>query len=782
MNARLEKPGASDRFVSFLVDHPWRALLVGLATLMAAMPGAQYVQPDFSYRVWFNDDDPLIQEFDRFERRFGNDETILVVVHSPSGIFDVESAKLLQDLTEALWQTPEAIRVDSLSNFNWTHAEEDDLMVEPLLPTDLELTPELLAERKAVAQKHESIPGYLMSKDATAALVMVSLKPALDANTDYMTVTAGVKEILAKFEGKGDHEFFLTGGPPLSDAFRDASQKDMGTMLPLTFLLTILFLFGTFRRLTGMILPIVVILTSIVAAFGLIGWLGFSMNNMTAIMPQCLLAICVADSVHILVSYFQARARGLDKKEAARYSLRKNLLPTIMTSVTTAAGFFSFATAAVVPIAQFGLVTGLGTLVAWILTYFLIGPAIALIPMRQPVGDEVKLTEASPRSEAIASWFERNRIAILATFGVLTVGAAFLAARLDVNSDPFKYFQEEDPLNKAQVFLEEKVGGGLTIETAVECGEPECMKDPEFLGKVDRFQTWLETLPYVSNSTSIVDILKATNRSLHGDEQEHYRLPDTREGIAQQYLLYTLSLPAGMDLNNRVTLSNDAIRITSMWTIHDSKTVLKEIEQVESKAKELGLSAYITGKAQLWQSMNPKVVDTFVTSLSWALVMMSFLMIFAFRSWKLGLLSMIPNTVPLVLGAAVIRLLGRDLDIATVIIFSVCLGIAVDDTIHFLANYNRLRGEGHPPREAIARIFTHTMPALVVTTVVLVAAFGVFAFASFVPNMWFGILVAVILTIGLVTDAILLPALLLVRRDARLEREPSTPPVEAAAA
>ena len=238
-----------------------------------------------------------------------------------------------------------------------------------------------------------------------------------------------------------------------------------------------------------------------------------------------------------------------------------------------------------------------------------------------------------------------------------------------------------------------------------------------------------------------------------------------REAVAQQYLLYTMSLPQGMDLNDRVSVKNDAIRVTSSWNIHDSATVLEKIDEVQEKAKSLTLDTTITGKGQLWQRMNPYVVKTFVTSITAAVILMSLLMVGVFRSFALGMLAMVPNVFPLLLGAALIWLIGQDLDMGAILAFSFCLGIAVDDTVHFMANYAAQIRKGATPNEAIASILSHTAPALVITTIVLVVAFGAFLFADFLPNRNFGLFVSVILSMALITDLTLLPALLM-RRDA----------------
>lgn len=748
-------------------------MLAGISLVMALGAGGKALQPDFSFRVWFTDHDPLITEFDAFERRFGNDDRSVVIVHSPSGIFDKETVTLLNELTEAMWRVPDVIRVDSLANFNWVHAEGEDLLVEPLLPDDLPLDSETLSARKKIALEHETLPNYLVNKDATVALLFATIKPAIGTSPDYEsflngrtmddgTRMAGVRDIARKFS-RGDHKIMTTGGPEISQSFKEAADIDIRGILPWVLGLTFLLLFILFRRASGLLIPFAVIVTSVFASMGVGGWLGCSINNMTALVPQVLIAIVVADVVHILVSFYRPYDQGMTKEDALTYALDKNFVPTLLTSASTAIGFFSFSQAQIVPIGQLGTMAGIGTLLAWLFTYVIAGPLIRIVPIkrRKTEVNEAFVTTSSPFSLKAANWLEANRKLVLSLSGVGLLLTFFIASDIRVNSDPYMYFPKDHQMNIATNFLEDKLGGATTIEIVLDSGKEDGFKDPAFLTKVDTFQAWLDTLPFVTSSTSIVDILKAMNRSLNEEQSDAYRLPETREGIAQQFLLYTMSIPQGMDVNDRVTVKSDALRMTSAWNIHDSATVINAIDEVEAKARSLGLNAHITGKSQLWQRMNPYVVNTFVRSLSIAIVVMSLLMIVVFRSAKLGLLAMLPNTLPLIFGAALLVLIGQSLDMGAVIAFSFCLGIAVDDTVHFMSNYARMMREGKSPKESVAQIFTHTAPALLTTTIILVLAFGAFIFASFLPNRNFGLFVAVILSLALLADLTVLPALLM---------------------
>lgn len=758
--------GFSHKFATYLIQHPWHSISAAMLLAAILVPGLAKLKTDFSYRIWFRETDPLLVEFDAFERRFGNDEMVAVVMHSQDGIFDEDSIGILTALTESLWQVAEVIRVDSLTNYNWTHAEGDELIVEPLIPDDIPLTPDILQERKTIALSHEVIPGYLISKDGTTSVIYMELKPAINGTPDFATVIQETRATLLTYQKQEGHQFFITGTAAVSNTFKEVTQADMQIMVPSLLFAIVIFLLLSFRSLGGVALPFIIIIFSICMTLGFAGWMDIRFNNLTAIVPHILIAISVADAVHILVTFFQFRRSGMDRREATLHTLTKNLQPTLLTSVSTSIGFFSFSSAEIMPIVSMGILAGTGTIFAWLITIFLITPLLVHLNLRVPGGKaKVDHSQSHPLALRYANWLSRWRFPMVGFYLVLVVFSLYTALQNQINSDPFKYFATDVPTRIANEFAETKIGGMAGMEITLDSGEPDGIKDPTFLAKVQDFESWLNSLDHISKTISLTDIIKQTNRALNGDDPAAYRIPDDKELVAQEIFLYTMSLPANMDINNRKSLDNDMMRVTAMSTLHDSRTSLREIEAIEAKASELGLTASVSGKMPLYHNMNPYVVQAFFTSISLAVVLVGILMMLVLRSVGLGLLSMIPNSVPLVLGGAAMYLLGKPLDIGTVLVTATCLGIAVDDTIHFLSNYSRWRKLGVSKEEAVAQVLTHTGPALIVTTMILVVAFSTFAFASFVPNINFGIITAIVLSTALVCDGTLLPALLMLKRD-----------------
>lgn len=755
------------KFARWIINSPLKAIGVGLIFLMVLASGLPKITADFSYRIWFEESNPRLQAFDSFERKFGSDDVGVIGVHSPNGVFTKNTAQLLIDLTVDLWLVPETIRVDSLANFNWVHGEGDDILVDPFLPNDMEITDELLAQRASVAKDHRNIKGYLVSDDLNTSLIYLSLKPSLKGNPDYELVSTKLRETIDKYKNSdkygSDHEFYITGAPALTFGFQESSQNDMQKLVPLVFLITLIFLALFFRNVSGVLLPLLVIVPSIIGTLGFAGWIGIEMNVLTSIVPQFLIALSIAVIVHVLVSFYQFMSKGMKKNDALQLAIEKNLTPTLLTSISTAIGFMSFMTSSMPPIARMGILAGFGTLFAWVFSFFIVVPLIRLIPGKYKAAesksheDVLKPTE---RSYLFADMILNNRKSIIGAFILFCFMSAYFAAQTRVSSDPFEYFDKSYDLSIANHFVEDNVGGSMGIETVIESGKAEGVKSPDFLQRASQFQDWLDGHEFITKTVSIVDILKEMNQTLSGGEKSQYVLADNQELISQQLFLYTMNLPQGMDINNRVTIENDAIRLTAMTTEHDSADFMNFIDEMEEKAGEFGLKAWVTGKGPLYQSNNELVVNSFLISLSLAVFLVALLLLYGLKSVKMGLISVVPNTIPLLIGSGFVYLYGATLDIGTVIVGSVCLGIAVDDTIHFLANYQAFRSSGDSPRESIAKVFTNTVPALITTTVVLVAAFGCFVFATFVPNQNFGLFVAFILTIALISDLIFLPALL----------------------
>ena len=750
----------STRLIQFLARHPWRSLALAALILGLLVPGLAHLKPDFTYRAFFLPDDPELERYEQLQRQFGNDEAAVIGIHSPSGIFDAESIQLIRDFTARMWQVHDIIRVDALTNFNVVRAEADDIIVEPLIPDSLELTPEILAERRERALKHEVLPDYLISRDGKTAMIFGIIKPNFESVADVKRIAGEIDQIATDL-AVGDHVFYQSGSAALTRAFEDVAVHDMTTMLPIVIGLTLLLSFLMLRSIPAVGFALGMVVLAVVGTLGIAGWLGVKMTNVTTALPQILIAVGIADSVHIFTSYFLAMRAGRSRHDAAMYALTKNFVATLVTAATIAVGFFSFMSAQLQPVKDIGLLGGIGTLVAWVMTYLIVGPMLFVVPFRVKQVSEENLQTRNQRAERFTAFIYRYRWAIVLFFTITTAASTWVSAGLRVNSNPYEYFAEGYPVRVANDFLRDNIGGSMRMELVVDSGREEGIKDPEFLRKVEALQVWIEDQPGVTRAISIVDVLKSTHRSLNGDDPAQYRIADNAELIGQELFLYTMGLPQGMDLNDRVSVKNDKLRLSILWTVMDSEEAMRMAHEFVEQATSLGLNAHYTGQGSLWQGMNAKVVESFLGSVFWSMLPIMVIMLLFFRNFKIAMISMIPNVIPMFYGGALLYWMGKDLDMGTVMVYSICLGISVDDTVHMLANYVQYRKIGLDAHGALRQVFDHSSGALLSTTTILVGSFGTFVFATFVPNEMFGILTAVVLTIALVTDIFFTPASLL---------------------
>lgn len=757
--------------------------LIGSLVLVAAcFAGARLLQPDFTYRAFFAVDDPLRVQVETFEERFSNDDSVVVILHSPSGILDAASAATVLSMTEGMWRVPDIVRVESLSNYNWVRGEDDEVIVEPMIPDAGLDDPIVRRERSAAIAAEPLIRDYLLSADGRTTMIVGFVRDAGDQSAEAAPIIAAVQELVAAHEGS-DHVFHITGRMAVMAGLQESAQADAQTTLPIVFLSIILLLALTQRRLWSVLLPALLIVLSVVATMGLSGWMGMRISSVTAMVPQFILAIAVADAVHVLSAYARLRRAGLSRRPAVEEALRDNFVPTLLTSVTTAIGFLTFTATNIVAIGELGVMVGVGVILAWILTYSFLGAGLALLPdlrRGRPQAADDHDTDAL-KEESLEPWswmpayvaiIRRWRAPIVLGTVALAIGAAALSTTNAINANPFKYFDESFWLRQSSDFAEANLAGSQGIELVVHAAGADGIKEPAFLQRVEAFQAWIDTVPGVVKTVSVIDFIKQTNEAFNGDDPAFYRLPDTREGIAEMLFLYTFNLPQGLDLSNRVPLENDAVRISVRWTLYDSRAATAMADTLEARAAELGLAVETTGKMLLMQRMNGYVSQALLVSLGIAIVLIGILLMVVFRSPQLGGISIVTNALPLGFGVAALTLVGNDIDTGTVVALAVCLGIAVDDTIHLL---QAIRTNRHLALDdAIARGVRKVLPAITLTTLILLIGFGGFMAGDFVPNQNFGLLAVVILSTALVIDLTFLPAMLMLLDRGREARLPQT--------
>jgi predicted RND superfamily exporter protein len=758
-------------FTHHLLQNPKRYFLFVIFLCLIAIPGILKIRSDFSYKMWYNDQDPLMLSYVEFEKKFGNDDTGIIAIYNPQGIFNRDTLKIIQELTGQMWKVNDIIRVDSLANFESIKSENDQIEVLPYLNDNIdEMSDSDIDKLKDKIKNDKNILGWLVNKDLTVTFITGQLRPAFDKVPSYHQIHLDIEKLIKKYDGHPDIKFMQTGTVSITYALTDITFSDMKILLPLLLIMFSLVLYFIYRNALGIFIPFTIIGITVWQMYGIMGYLGHKFNAISSASPTILTTVCLADVIHLLTSFYLARKHGNSTYYSLEYSIKKNLYPTFITTITTFLGFLGFANTKVIPIGNMGIEVAAGVMLAYLNTYFFIVPfflwlsrkedqSIRGIDMNIVDENEEKLT-ITPFTKKTIAFLIKHAWTITISTIILTLVCFYYSSKLTVNMDPIEQFPDDYFLTKNIKFLEKTVGGYTGVEFSVSAGEVDGINNPDFLKRVERFENWLLEQPYIFKTISIIGILKRLNQTLHNDDPKYYIIPDSQEEVSQELLFYTMSLPPGRELNNRMTLQGDHIRLTALWNIHSSRLANQYIHEMNLKAKEFGLDAYITGKMPLFHDLTPYVVNTFVSSFGFSLITIALTLMVILSSVKLGFLAMIPNVFPVVLGTAIYQLMGRELDMATVIVTSISLGIAVDDSTHFLFDFRRLRKQGLSIKHTLEHIMTYSYPALLFTTVVNSAGFGIFFLGDYVPNAKFGVMIAFILIFALIADFFIMPAIL----------------------
>ena len=755
-----------DAFSRGIIRWRWLVILLTLLAVGVAGSGVRFLRFDTDYRIFFDKDNPQLLAFENLQDTYTKNDNVLFVLAPKDGrVFAPELLAIVQELTKAAWQIPYSIRVDSLTNFQNTHAEGDDLIVADLVEAPHALTPEQLAEIQAIALSEPRLINSLISPKADVTGVNVTIHlPGKDQAREVPEVAAFVEEMADKLRAEHpDLTVHLTGMTMMNNAFPSASKRDMATLMPIMFGVVILALWTLLRSFTATLGTVLVILFTIITTMGLTGWLGIALTGPSSASPTIVLTMAVADCVHILVTFlFVLRKSGRhDKNEAVRESLRVNLAPVFLTSLTTAIGFLSMNFGEVPPFRDLGNIVSMGVGAAFLYSVTFL-PALMLV---LPVGFKAPTTRTGLAMERLGAFVVRRRSGLFWGMTALVLFLGAFVANNELNDEFVKYFSPRVPFRVASDFSSERLTGIYKIDYSLESGAANGLSDPEFLANIERFAQWYRTQPEVIHVSSITDTFKKLNRNMHGDDPAWYRLPEHRDLAAQYLLLYEMSLPYGLDLNNQINIDKSATRFSVTLKNISTNQVLAQADRArEWMAANLPPVMRAEGASPtiMFATIGSRNIRSMLIGTSSALVLISLVLIVSLRSLKIGLVSLVPNLVPMAMAFGLWGLLVGEVGLALSIVTGMTLGIVVDDTVHFLSKYLRARREEGLSSEAAVRYaFSTVGTALWVTSAVLICGFFVLTFSDFKLNSGMGLMTAITIAFALLADFLLLPPLLM---------------------
>ncbi len=761
----ITKESFAKRFAERVLAARWRVILVTLFLVAVASSGIARLEFSANYRIFFDDDNPQLLALEALENTYGKNENIVFLIVPNDG--DATSQGALSAaawLTESAWHTPYSRRVDSLANFQFTTADGDDLYVRDLVDPQELAQPEARSRIRDVASSDPRIAGSILSLNGDVSVVNVTVELPEEGLLEAVAEIAGFARSVAaeaeeRFPGV---DLRIVGTVMINQTFLEASIDSQKVFLPASLLLMALILGVLTRGWAGVAATGLVIVFSILASMGLGMWAGMPFSPPISPAPTIVLMIVVANCVHLLVALQQCLRAGHTRHDAIVESVRLNLYPVFLASLTTTLGFLSMNFSEVPPYRHLGNFVAFGIATSFILSVTFLPALLSLLPVRAKKERRFGGTAMVRLADSVL----RYRKAILWAW-ILIVPLMLLAIpRNELNDVLVHFFDESVEFRQDTDFMDEHLSGNTLLEYSLEATVEGGVTDPLFLADVSKFADWYREQPPVRHVAVITDTFRQLNKSMHGDDPAAYRIPESQDLAAQYLLLYELSLPQGLNLNNQIDRSRSATRVTISAETLDTQEVLELNARAKAWLKEN--AAHVadvnsTGPAALFAYIGQRNIRAMLVGTLVVLLAISAILLFALRSLRLGLISIIPNLVPAALGFGVWGLTVGQVGLSLSVVVAMTVGIVVDDTVHFLSKYRRARREyGQNTEEAVHHAFDTAGRALFTTTVVLVAGFLIFAFSPFVPTAQVGVLTAMIIGFAFIADLTLLPALLTV--------------------
>ncbi|MFL0801686.1 MAG: MMPL family transporter [Agarilytica sp.] len=747
-------------YANFVIRWRWLVIFGAIIASVGLMAGGQHLGFNNDYRVFFSDENPHLKAFDQQQKTYTKNDNILFVITPKDGVvFSPNTLTAIEEVTREAWQFPFALRVDSITNFQFTEAEEDDLVVAPLVENAIDFTPQQLARVKKIALAEPFIVGQLLNQDASVTAINITFQMPQIEMDEAPRAVAAARELKERIESQYEVDVHLSGVVMLSNAFFESSMKDMQSLIPAMYLVIIVVMTLLLRSISATVATVIVILFSIVAGMGAAGWMGIQLTPPSSSAPTIIMTLAVADSIHILTTLFAGMRKGMSKHEAIRYSMRLNVGPVFLTSVTTAIGFLSMNTSDAPPFHDLGNITAMGVMWAFVLSVTLLPALIAVLPVK-----------AKQSESTFGLWMEnlgdlvvRKRNTVLGVSAVVSL-LCVAAIPLNVFDDNFvAYFDESVDFRVDTDYVNDHLTGIYQVQYSLSAGEDYGVSSPEFLNKIDAFVSWAREQPEVMHVNSFTDNFKRINKNMHGDAQEYYRLPDKKDLSAQFLLLYELNLPEGLDLNNQMDIGKSATQIIVTLKDMPSSKIAGFSERGQAwLADNQNITSYGVGPAVMFAYISETNMKSMLIGTLIAIVIISILITISLRDMRVGILSLVPNLLPIGAAFGLWAIIDGEVNVAVSMVTGMALGIVVDDTVHFLSKYLRARKEQGLTREdAVRYAFSSVGVAIIVTSIILVAGFSVLAQSSFGMNSSMAILTAMAIAMALLADFLLLPVLLM---------------------
>lgn len=786
-------------WAKLVIKRRWWVIFITVICLGLLIMPMKNLYFDSSFEMWFQKNDSTIRQLNQFRDKYGNSAYLLVGIEARDQdphLFNHDTLKMIAKLTQFLENHESVTKVSSLTKYQYLKSEDDTLYNYDLVEdaesrfnlqskedsnfsfggddgfdTDDEFEEEEYEELVSFAEMAEVMNSETLVHDMliTSDLrhTVISAKPIYKKDTldHHVKLTDDLKNFIKKegFEDQG-FKLRLAGGPPTDYEFQAASTKDRNTTTPLMFLLIAVFVLISFRSVSGVLTPMIVVFSTMIAAVGTVAWFGWSFNIINSVLPLVLMAIAIGDAVHVIVDFYHYLNEGLDSKTAAEETVKTLWIPCFNTTLTTAIGFLAIASSDLVPIREYGIVAAISVFIAFIISVSTL-PAILSFVKTKPQHTQ-KLIESglvAKFTQSLAPFTFKYRKPITAIALLIATIGMILSLQIKVDSNILHYFRENTQIRNDAFYFDKVFNGYSTLEFSLDSGEKGGIKNPSFLKEALEFQTYLEGLDETGKANSILNLIRHLNKILHNDDPNYYVLPNSRELVAQYLFLYQNTSPEE-DLSDLKDFNERSMRISlklKNMSTTETKLLIDRIK-TEMNRKYSNLNGKITGDTVLYVEMDNHILQGIAQSLLIAIGLIVICFFILLRSFKYGLFCLVPSIIPILLIGGLMFIIGRAFDFSTMIVGAITIGVTVDDTIHVMVRYLKALSNGHTQKEAVHLAMTESGRAIAFTSIILFCGFSMNILSSFVPMIYFGIFTALIIMFALLGVLVLLPAVLFV--------------------
>ncbi len=729
---------------------------MGMGVLMlASLYPASQIRTDFNIEAFFPDDDRTILEYREVSEEFGRDDNVIAVMLEHPDILTTEHLTRIDSLSVALEGMQHVTEVQSLTNARRLQNEDDNLVIREVW------SPGEAAPLLQDIQGNPFVSGIILSADGRTTAIYITIDAEADPFRIRSEVIAEMNRIIEPY--RLTYDIGITGIPYFRNQYVNMLNGEIRFYITLSTFLVMLLLGALFQSIRGIVLPLGVVWITILFTLSFMVMTGGYFEILSSTIAPILLCVGISDSVHLMSKYNDGRISGLSRRSSMKETVIVMGSATFLTSVTTFIGFITLYTSSVVPIQRFGLYTAFGVLFAFVITMFVIPAALPFFKdtVKKDLSHHKVHHLIGVMLQKLNVWIERHYKGIVIGTLVITVLVGIGAIRLKVNSFIFDDVGPENILVLDSDRFSEKLSPPFPLELILNTEVDNGILQPDYIRRLLAFEAFLDSIPEIARTTSITTLLAETHRVMQPDAPlSDLTLPDAAPRIAQYMLLLEIAdpdlLPSFTDFTYSKVRIAAQIEDAGSYRVNGIRRTIRLYlteHFPESRLQQSGTSILVA-------DLTGNMVRSLTSSILLAVVFIAGIMAWLFRNGKLIALSLIPNLVPLFITAGVMGYLGIDLKPSTAVIFTIAFGIAVDDTIHYLARLRLESWKNADLRTAIRITTEKTGRPIVLTSLILLIGFGTLMTSDFTSTVWMGSLVSMTVLVALIADVVFLPALL----------------------